>query len=188
MWYAQLDVSWISHVFIYDWFFPRMFDVCCCCNLTMFYDWRECVMDVFGTTKHSQCDCINTWQYTPAYKSLSDLIQCILHTNLFLTWFSAFYWVSIFCDATRLQDSSPTQHSIFNIFPGNLFLQQNRGSHLPSHFQSLNPLSVAAVKYHFLLLPKILDGTSQMTWHRPAQRECQLLSFCLLIQKQLYLL
>ena len=27
-----------------------MFDVCCCCNLMKFYDWRECVMNALGTT------------------------------------------------------------------------------------------------------------------------------------------
>ena len=52
MGYAQLDVSWISHVFIYERLFTRMFD-CCCCILMMFYDWRECGMSVFGNTKHS---------------------------------------------------------------------------------------------------------------------------------------
>ena len=26
---------------------------CCCCNLGMSYDQRECVMSVLGTTKHS---------------------------------------------------------------------------------------------------------------------------------------
>ena len=29
--YARLDVSWISHVFIYEWLFTWLF-VCCCCN------------------------------------------------------------------------------------------------------------------------------------------------------------
>ena len=52
MWYARLDVSWISHVFIYECLFTWMF-VCCCCNLMMFYDWCECVMSALGTTKHS---------------------------------------------------------------------------------------------------------------------------------------
>ena len=27
--------------------------ICCCCNLKMFHDWRECVMSVLGTTEHS---------------------------------------------------------------------------------------------------------------------------------------
>ena len=40
--------------------FTRML-ICCCCNL-MFYDWSECVMSVLGTTKHSSCNCIDTWQ------------------------------------------------------------------------------------------------------------------------------
>ena len=31
MWYAQIDVSWISHIFIYKWLFTWLF-VCCCCN------------------------------------------------------------------------------------------------------------------------------------------------------------
>ena len=49
IWYAQLDVSWISHAFIYDWLLTRIF--VCCCHLMMFYDWRECVMNLLGTTK-----------------------------------------------------------------------------------------------------------------------------------------
>ena len=32
--------------------FTQMFDVCCCCNLMMFYDWSGCAMSVLGTTKH----------------------------------------------------------------------------------------------------------------------------------------
>ena len=32
--------------------------------LMMFYDWSECVMSVPGTTKHSSCNCIDTWQYS----------------------------------------------------------------------------------------------------------------------------
>ena len=35
MWYAQLDVVCISHVFIRELIFTRVF-VCCCCNLMMF--------------------------------------------------------------------------------------------------------------------------------------------------------
>ena len=31
------------------------------CNL-MFYDWSECVMSALGTTEHSLCNCIDTWQ------------------------------------------------------------------------------------------------------------------------------
>ena len=46
---------------IYERLFKRMF-VCCCCNLMMFYNWSECVMSVLGTTKHSSCHCIDTWQ------------------------------------------------------------------------------------------------------------------------------
>ena len=30
--------------------------------LMIFYDWSECVMSVLGTTKHSLCNCIDTWQ------------------------------------------------------------------------------------------------------------------------------
>ena len=46
-------------VFIYEWLFTKMF--ICCCNL-MFHDWSECVISVLGTTKHSSCNCIDTWQ------------------------------------------------------------------------------------------------------------------------------
>ena len=56
--YAQLNISWISHVFIQELLFNQM-SVCCCCNL-MFYDGSECVMSVLGITKHSQCKCIDT--------------------------------------------------------------------------------------------------------------------------------
>ena len=31
-------------------------------DVMMFYDWSECVMSVLGTTKHSSCNCIDTWQ------------------------------------------------------------------------------------------------------------------------------
>ena len=41
---CQLDFSWFF-VFV-----SRMFG-CCCCNLMIFYDWRECVMNVLSTTK-----------------------------------------------------------------------------------------------------------------------------------------
>ena len=34
--------------------------VCCCCNLNLFYDCSESVVSVLGTTKHSQCSCIDT--------------------------------------------------------------------------------------------------------------------------------
>ena len=44
-------------------FFNRTMFICCCCNLT-FYDRSECVMSVPGTTKHSSCNCIDTWQYS----------------------------------------------------------------------------------------------------------------------------
>ena len=40
-WYAQLDVSWIFHVFIYEWLFTQIF-VCCCCNLMMVWMCDEC--------------------------------------------------------------------------------------------------------------------------------------------------
>ena len=42
--------------FIMTWMFV------CCCNVMMFYDWSECVMSVLGTTEHSSCICIDTWQ------------------------------------------------------------------------------------------------------------------------------
>ena len=57
----------------------------------------------------------------PAYKPLSNLIQCIL-LSLNLLW----------CPPPP----PPPPHSIFNILLGNLFLQENRGSHFLSHFQS----------------------------------------------------
>ena len=37
--------------YIYEWNVTWMF--VCCCNLMIFYDWRECVMSALGTTKHS---------------------------------------------------------------------------------------------------------------------------------------
>ena len=52
MGYAQLDVSWISRVFICEWPFTQMF-ICCCCNSMMFYDWHECVMSVPGLQKNT---------------------------------------------------------------------------------------------------------------------------------------
>ena len=41
--------------------FTWMF-ICCYCNLIMFYDWSECVMNVLGTTKYSSCNCNDKWQ------------------------------------------------------------------------------------------------------------------------------
>ena len=43
----QLD---FSRICLSMTFYP---DVCRCCNLMRFYDWREYVMSVLGTTKHS---------------------------------------------------------------------------------------------------------------------------------------
>ena len=54
--HSLMPVDTTFHVFIYEWLFTIMF-VCCCCNL-MFYDWSEYVMSVFGTTKHSSCNCV----------------------------------------------------------------------------------------------------------------------------------
>ena len=54
----SLCASGIFHVFICECLFTRMF-ICCCCNL-MFYDWREGVMSVLGTTKQSACNYIDT--------------------------------------------------------------------------------------------------------------------------------
>ena len=39
------------HLFMND-DLAGLFDVRCC-DLMMFYDWRECVMGVLGTRKHS---------------------------------------------------------------------------------------------------------------------------------------
>ena len=55
------DMHGNFHVAIYERLFTWMF-ICCCCNLMMFYDWSEYVMSALGTTKHSSCDCIDTWQ------------------------------------------------------------------------------------------------------------------------------
>ena len=41
--------GFLMYLFIKD-FLP---DFCCCCKLMMFYNWRECMMSVLGTTKHS---------------------------------------------------------------------------------------------------------------------------------------
>ena len=40
-------------------FYP---DVCCCCNVMMLDNWCECLVSVFGSTKHCLCNCIDTWQ------------------------------------------------------------------------------------------------------------------------------
>ena len=42
-----MSVRFLMYLFMND-FLP-----CSCCNLMMFYDWRECVVSVLGTTKHS---------------------------------------------------------------------------------------------------------------------------------------
>ena len=47
--HSLVSVGVLMYLFTND-FLP---DVCCCCNLMIFYDWRECVMSVLGTTKHS---------------------------------------------------------------------------------------------------------------------------------------
>ena len=58
--YTQLEVSSISRVFIYERLFTWTF--VCCCNLMTFCDERKCVVTVPGTTKHSSCNCNDTWQ------------------------------------------------------------------------------------------------------------------------------
>ena len=58
--YVQRDVGLIFHVFNQCLLSDP--DVCCCCNLMIYY-WRECVMSVLGTTKNSSlCVGIATWQ------------------------------------------------------------------------------------------------------------------------------
>jgi len=42
---VQLDVGWISHIYLSMTFYP---DILCCCNLMMFYDWSECAMSVLA--------------------------------------------------------------------------------------------------------------------------------------------
>ena len=44
--------SYGGNLFIYERHFTPMLDVCCC-NLMLSYDWRDCVANVLGTTKHS---------------------------------------------------------------------------------------------------------------------------------------
>ena len=49
------DASGIFRVFIHLGMTFTWMLVCCCCYLMMFSDWSDCVMSVFGTTKHSLC-------------------------------------------------------------------------------------------------------------------------------------
>ena len=51
---AIMSVEFFMHLFISS-------SVCNYFNL-LFYDWRECVMSVLDTTKHSLCSYIDTWQ------------------------------------------------------------------------------------------------------------------------------
>ena len=48
--HSLMSVRFLMYLLMND--LLLVFFVCCCCNL-MFYDWRECVMSVLGTTKHS---------------------------------------------------------------------------------------------------------------------------------------
>ena len=47
---SLMSVGFFMYLFMND-ILPLMF--VCCYNLMMFYDWRECVMSLLGTTKHS---------------------------------------------------------------------------------------------------------------------------------------
>ena len=49
-------VGFFMNLSMNDFFFTRI-SVYCLCNLMMFYDWRT-----LGTTKHSSCNCSDTWQ------------------------------------------------------------------------------------------------------------------------------
>ena len=46
--HSLMSAGFLMYLFMND-FFTWMFDVRCCCNLMMFYEWRECVMNVLGT-------------------------------------------------------------------------------------------------------------------------------------------
>ena len=46
--HSFMPVGLFMCLFVNDFFY---LDVCCCCHLMMFYDWRECVMSVLGTKK-----------------------------------------------------------------------------------------------------------------------------------------
>ena len=48
--HSLMSAGFLTYSFMDD-FFTWMF--VCCCNLMMFYDWRECVMSVLGTARHS---------------------------------------------------------------------------------------------------------------------------------------
>ena len=51
--YAVNSTPYIGFLIYVEWRFTRTCVCeCCCCNLMMFYDWRDCVMSVLGTTKH----------------------------------------------------------------------------------------------------------------------------------------
>ena len=90
---------------LFNWMF-----VCCCCDLMMFYDWCECVMNVLGTTKHSLRNCNNTWQSscivycilppTPAIIGYAiGLKNCQLNGSEFVTNNSNYIWRIFFITA-----------------------------------------------------------------------------------------
>ena len=58
--HSLMSVGFLMYLFMND-FLPHCY-LFAVCNLIMFYDCRECVMSVLGTTKHSQCSCIDSWQ------------------------------------------------------------------------------------------------------------------------------
>ena len=59
--------------------------VCCCSNLIMFYDWRECVMSVLGTTKNIPIAIV----LTPGNKVVLHCIRRKMKETLTLWFFIA---------------------------------------------------------------------------------------------------
>ena len=51
-------------------------DVYCCCNLMTFYDWREFVISVLGTTTHSYVsDRLQVYTPSRTHRSASDTLS-----------------------------------------------------------------------------------------------------------------
>ena len=57
--HSLLSAGFLMYLFMNDFLPGCLFAVC---NLMMFYDWRERVMSVLGTTKHIWCNSTDIWQ------------------------------------------------------------------------------------------------------------------------------
>ena len=90
----------------------------CCCNLMMVYDWRECVTSVLSTTKHSQCDCIGTWQQSCIVFMIKTVLSATLLCLVPCVNSEEVCWLKVFCLRRSFEHipSWPTCHWTIKVF------------------------------------------------------------------------